>query len=69
MSLTTARAVQIPKYGQIETESRLFCAPFKHHLESSGDVVVRALPFHQHGRYMWAECVGSLLCSEKFFPL
>ena len=28
----TARAVQIPKYGQIRTESRLFCLPSIRHL-------------------------------------
>ena len=32
--LTTARAVQIPKYSQIGTESRLFCAPSSRHVTS-----------------------------------
>ena len=30
--LTTARAEQVPKYGQIRTESRLFRTPFSGHL-------------------------------------
>ena len=43
-------------------------------LESSGDVLVRALASHQCGpgsisrHQMWVEFVGSLLCSERFYP-
>jgi len=37
--LTTARAVQIPKYGQIRTESRLFRVHSSRHLASHADVL------------------------------
>ena len=46
-------------------------------LESSGRVVVRTLASHQCAwpgfdfqtrRHMWVKFVGSILCSERFFP-
>ena len=57
--LTTARAEQIPKYGQIRTESRLFRAA----LQSSSDVPVLLL--NQPNVNYQARCVDISVENEN----